>query len=405
MAVSESTYFLQALCDEAATLGSPRWRPMLGYVARLHERCIHPPCQWLSHPWEEIGPGYCYGPAFGHWDLIHAVLDVTPSEPEHARIQLLNYFANQLDNGMIPGSLWLNGSPRVWDPNAGHPPVWVVAVDQVAPHTDIAFLQQSYVVLQQQIRWFEKHRQAVDGGFFYQDVVDKTWESGIDDGVRFINLPGEPMSCVDATSHMYLLYETSARWATELGHDAASHQQQAERLRDLIQNLMFSKQTGFFHDSWSVSDSRNRCLSHEGIWPIVVGAATNEQAMSVIHDHLLNPKRFFAKHPITSLAMSDARFEMRMWRGPAWNSITYWAALACQRYQQFQAAAQLLEAALDQTSLQFDLTQTIWEFYHPHGQSPQTLERKPASPYNAPCSDYLGHNPMLAMARLFDELT
>lgn len=405
MPVSEKTYQLQALCDEALTLGRPSWRPMLEYVAKLHVRSIHPPCQWLEYPWEEIGPGYCYGPAFGHWDLIHAVLDVMPSEPEHACHQLLNYFANQQDNGMIPGSLWLNGTPCVWDSHAGHPPVWVYAVDQVRGQAGPDFLQQSYAVLQRQIQWFEKYRQAIDGGFYYQDVVNKTWESGIDDSVRFIHLPAEPMACIDATSHLYLLYETASRWATQLGHEAISHQQQAERLRDLIQNQLFSHQTGFFHDSWSVNDPKTRCLSHEGIWPLVVGAATHDQAMSVIHEHLLNPEHFFAQHPITSLAICDQHYTMRMWRGPAWNSITYWAALACQRYQQDHAAVQLLEAALHQTARQFDVTGTIWEFYHPHGQSPQSLARKPTSPFNSPCSDYLGHNPMLAMARGFDELT
>ena len=36
----------------------------------------------FNYEWEEIGPGYIYGPAFGHWDLIHQVLDV------------MNYFHN-----------------------------------------------------------------------------------------------------------------------------------------------------------------------------------------------------------------------------------------------------------------------------------------------------------------------
>jgi len=47
-------------------------------------------------------------------------------------------------------------------------------------------------------------------------------------------------------------------------------------------------------------------------------------------------------------------------------------------------------------------TGTVWEFYHPHGGRPEDLGRKPHTPYNALCCDYLGHNPPIAMARLYD---
>lgn len=396
-------YGLESLREEALQLGKPVWRPMLEYVAQLHERCIHPPCKYLPYPWEEIGPGYCYGPAFGHWDLIHAVLDVVPVEQEHAYWQMLNYFANQQGNGLIPGSLWLNGTLQVWDRQAGHPPVWVVAVDRYNGSSKYALLQVSYTVLQRQIQWFETHRQSVDGiGFFYQDIVNRTWESGIDDGVRFVDAPHDPRACVDATSHLYLLYETASRWADMLGFDTFQYIHKMEQLREYIQSQLYSSETGYFHDSWSVKNPAMRCLTIEGFWPMVVGAATQQQAMSVIHDNLLNPQKFFTPHPLASLAVCDPRFEMRMWRGPAWNSMTYWAALGCVRYGQYEAANMLLEQAVDASAEQYKQTGTIWEFYHPYAESPELLQRKPTSKFNKPCPDYLGHNPMLAMARLYD---
>jgi hypothetical protein len=92
-----------------------------------------------------------------------------------------------------------------------------------------------------------------------------------------------------------------------------------------------------------------------------------------------------------------------MWRGPTWNSMTYWAARGCLRYGRVDAAQQLVEHALDASATQFERTGTIWEFYHPHGGDPQTVQRKPHTRYNAPCPDYLGHNPLIAMARIYDK--
>ena len=86
---------MENLKADARAIGKPAWRPMLRYVAELHERSTHPPRAPFPHPWEEIGPGYCYGPAFGHWDIVHAILDVMASEPQHAADQILNNLAAQ----------------------------------------------------------------------------------------------------------------------------------------------------------------------------------------------------------------------------------------------------------------------------------------------------------------------
>ena len=82
--------------------------------------------------------------------------------------------------------------------------------------------------------------------------------------------------------------------------------------------------------------------------------------------------------------------------------MTYWAATGCIRYHRFDAAKRLLEAALDSSAAVFERTGTIWEFYDPNGGSPEKLERKPQTEYNSPCRDYLGHNPLIAMASLYE---
>jgi putative isomerase len=138
------------------------------------------------------------------------------------------------------------------------------------------------------------------------------------------------------------------------------------------------------------------------MWPFVVGAATAEQARRVIDENLLNPRRFFSTHPVSTVGVEDPLFELRMWRGPTWNSMTYWAARGCIHYGRMDAARLLVEKALDASAAQFARTGTVWEFYHPLCGNPETMQRKPQTPFNAPCRDYLGHNPLIAMARLWD---
>lgn len=396
---------LDSLRAETQELGKPQWRPMLAYVAELHERSIHPPRPPFPYPWEEIGPGYCYGPAFGHWDLIHAVLDTLPAEPEHTRQQIINNLAAQQEDGLVPGAIWMRDKDARWSTRSGHPPVWPVAVQDYVDTTGCdELIGQCYGPLVQQIRWFEKHRQATETGFYYTDILDRTWESGIDEGVRFDEAQPGPHACVDATSHLCLLYETAASWGEKLGASSVLSRQKAAELRGFIQNELYDPESGTFYDIWAARDPAQRHLTFEGMWPIVVGAATEEQANRVVDEHLLNSDRFYTAHPICTVALTDPGFELRMWRGPTWNSMTYWAARGCMRYGRSDAARRLLERALDASALRFERTGTIWEFYHPHGGDPLELERKTHTQYNTPCPDYLGHNPLIAMARMYDAL-
>lgn len=405
------------LVREAAALGKPSWRPMLVYVARLHERATHPPEPPFAYPWEEIGPGYGIGPAFGHWDLVHEMLDELPAWPGHVREQLLNDLGLQLPNGFLPGSVYMPGSPSApmgqrarrthyeFDRGEeGHPPVWVVAAgDYLALHPDPALEADFLDHLVRQIGWFEASRRARTGGFFYNDIVLHKWESGVDDGVRFDRTSADPPACVDATSHVYWLYAYAAQWSRELGRNPEPWQSRAGALTRFIRTRLWDPSSGFFYDSWAAGDPSRQTGAFEGIWPVVVGAATPEQAQRVIEGWILNPRRLFTPHPIATVARDDPRFSLRMWRGPAWNSMTYWAARGCVRYGRPDAARALLEAALDDSAAQFARTGTVWEYYHPEDGHPEALARKPYTRRNQPWPDYLGHNPLLAMARLWAE--
>jgi putative isomerase len=196
------------------------------------------------------------------------------------------------------------------------------------------------------------------------------------------------------------LYDHAARWSRRLGQPHAGWDAKTKALGQFIQQKLWDAESGFFYDSWIVRQRESRHLAFEGMWPVAVGAATRAQAMRVIDEHLLNPQEFFAPHPIPSVALCDPKFELRMWRGPSWNCMTYWAARGCQRYGRGDAARRLLAAALDATAVQFERTGTIWEFYHPRLGDQKTVLRK-ARGRSMPCQDYLGHNPLFAMAELW----
>lgn len=384
--------------------GKSSWQPMLQYVADLHKRSTRPPHLPFLHPWEEIGPGYASSPAFGHWDIVHQVLDVLPHDPAHTKNQILNDLVCQQDDGFLPGTIWMKSGEANWSTLAGHPPMWPVAVDEWTKCSGSNELVEfCYEPLIRQIRWFENNRAAQPDGFFYTDISQRRWESGVDEGIRFDDAPSGNFACIDATSHLYQMCATAARWQKVVGGDSDEFQEKSMRLRGFLQSALFDEESGWFYDEWAMRGSTPRRWALEGMWPLVVGAAEEGQANRVV-ENLLDPQKFFTVHPPSSVAVCEPKFELRMWRGPTWNSMTLWAARGCRRYGFNDEARRLLESALDATARQFARTGTIWEFYHPCGGAPESLARKPDSEWNIPFQDYLGHNPLLAMARMYDEL-
>jgi len=393
-----------ALVKEAEQPGKPAWKPMLLYLAELHGRSVLPAVAHFPHPYESIGPGYQDGRVFGHIDLAHIRLDTVRARPEHVRDQTRNELAGQQQDGLIPGIIQFDKTGKViWKLEKGFPPFWPAAADAyVEVSGDNDFLKECLEALQRQIVWFEAKRAAPGGGFYYLDATTGPWESGVDEGVRYDERPPAAAACVDACSHVYWLYDAAVRWSKALGQPTAVWEQKAKALGQFIQTELWDPDTGFFYDSWTVRRPDRRRLTFEGMWPVVVGAATKGQAKRVIDDHLLNAKEFFAPHPITTVALCEPKFELRMWRGPAWNCMTYWAARGCLRYDHPHAAKKLLEAALDATATQFERTKTVWEFYDPNLGDPKELRRK-NSGRRIPCVDYLGHNPLFAMVDLWRE--
>ncbi len=391
--------------------GKSEWAPMLKYEIDLHKKSTHPKEYPFSREWEEIGPGYWGAAAFGHWDIIHQVMDALVYDKQHGLDQLYNDLENQTPAGLVPGTIWMPGGvsgrkTAIWNTDRyGHPPVWMFAVDDYVKQTgNKAVLKDFYIPLVRQISWFENKRKAEGEGFFYTDILSKEWESGVDEGVRFDEVGMGPWACIDATCHVYKMYEFAVKWSKELGFDTLFFTKRKNEIKAFIQDSLYVVSNKMFYDIWAVKDPSKRHTVYENLWPLITGCATQKQADALIDNFVLDSTQFFTPHPISTVSVSDPKFELRLWRGPTWNSMTYWVARGCLGYGRKDAALKLLERALDMSAMQFGTTGTIWEFYHPYGGDQDILVRKPNEGSPKPSKDYLGHNPLLAMAKLYSDL-
>lgn len=392
-----------ALFAEAEQPEFKPWRTMLHHLAAMHEAALYEnPTSPAPYPLETLGGGYYFNPAFGHWDLIYTLLDSCPAMPEHTLHQLENMLAFQQEDGFMAGAIFFRGEgvPRpYW--YSTFPPVWPLAVDEYTRTAkDDRAVKLCYQPLLKQIKWFENNRKAIDFGFFFKDMIEpKNWESGVDESIRCeVVQERDRFPNIDATALVRLLYDAAARWSAALGLDGSEFARKRDELDSAIQTRFFCDETGFFHDSYLL-DRNIKYRALTAVWALTGGAASEEQANRMIDGSLLDPDHFFTEHPLPFVAVDEPYFQLKMWRGGAWNSITWMAVLGCLRYGRKDAALKIAERVLKYSQLQYDRTGAIWEFYHPFGKSPMEMQRKKA-PWLLPCREYLGHNPLFAYARL-----
>lgn len=378
------------------------WKPLLLATLALCERCIRQPSEAVDHtfphPWLELGPGYVYGPAFGHWDIVHSAFNLVREDPDEAVRQLENDLSLLCDDGRLIGAIFFRNGRREDNGIITHPPLWVFLADELYRlHGNEELLRTCLAALEKQIAWFERERQTADGGFYYHDVhAQRLWECGVDESIRYKDLAPCIKACIDATAHVYALYDHAYRWSVLLGNERHEYGEKREKLGAYIRTRLYSERTGWFYDEFATEEERETVEALDGAWPMVVGACTREQARRVVA-HLMSEELFFTEHPLPMVAVSSPRFKPQMWQGCTFNSFTFWFAYGMYKNGFYDECRRVTERALNATARAYEETGKLWEFYHPAGLSPLACARKPHTPFNTPCSDYVGHNPLLAL--------
>jgi putative isomerase len=384
----------------------PSWVALWREGWALHQRSCRAPIGMLDDIWISAGQGY-HVPAFGHWDIVHSVLDILSYDPALAarQIRLVVRTLRRTD-GRLPGLVRVLANDHgqeelVPDYQYSPPPLWPTAVLPIYHALrDTKFLKIAYEGAGKCLRWYEENRRLPGGLFWFGDCVgDRQWESGYDDCPRWDGLEGrvKPLACADLCGQMGMCYESMAAIADLLGSadEAATWRGHYERLAGLVRNTLWHDDDGLFYDRDTETGGWVRVKTVACFWPMVAGQATAAQVDRLV-EHLGNREEFLADVPVPSVALDDPTFSYDMWRGPTWLSQTYWVMRGLLRYGCKELAGRIGTAALAGAAASLEKNGAILEFHHPSGGSIGELTRKGDA--CGPRRNYIGHNPVHAMA-------
>ncbi|QNI32096.1 hypothetical protein H7849_24380 [Alloacidobacterium dinghuense] len=100
-------------------------------------------------------------------------------------------------------------------------------------------------------------------------------------------------------------------------------------------STLWDNNTGIFLNKDLHTGKFSYRLSPTNFYPMLAKAATPEQALRMVNEHLLNPREFWGQWVIPSIARNDPAFnDQNYWRGRIWGPMNYLVYLGLRNYRE-----------------------------------------------------------------------
>jgi hypothetical protein len=327
---------------------------------------------------------------FWLWDSAFEALGISEFDPGVAEDVIRTVMKPQAHNGFLAHMTNENLKPLTAHSQS---PVfgWVaprIAARDPDENRRVSFVREMKTRGEKYLSWWASERDRDHDGLFEFISQD---EGGWDNSPRmdYVNpivfLPyqgslGEilaaktmPLDAVDGNSWIYLYDRAMAAWSSEL-LDAAGARKwtvKADRLSRRIDETLWDEARGCWLDAYrpkgSPQHTHFEVLTPEIWFPAFAGASRNlARIRRVIEEHLLNPKEFFGKYPVPTVAYDDPRFDLTTpgWKGYVWLVTLYPALPTLFMYGYEDEARELARRTLDMMASQ-DGMKGVWETFDP----------------------------------------
>jgi hypothetical protein len=270
------------------------------------------------------------------------------------------------ERGLIPCMTRANG---LQTKDRSQPPVGSMAVRVLCDlHGETVLAEILFDILLGWNRWFAKYRdwdgylcwgsnpyEPQIGHVLDTKVQNTKWasmlESGLDNSPMYKEVAYDSERNLMALADVGLMsfYITDCKELAELarrtGRDEAAGEleERARRYSEKLQTLWCEK-TGLFLNRRLDNGKFEHRLSPTLFYPLMAGAATQEQAQRMIDEHFFNPDEFWGEWILPSIARNDPMYpEQDYWRGRIWAPMNFLVYLGLRKYDLPKARKALVE--------------------------------------------------------------
>ncbi len=319
----------------------------------------------IERSWAERWGGW----AEGEWDCFFGALLTSLESKAQTDAGVKGILLAQTPTGVVPNV----ASGIGFSPDRSEPPVGAYCVWKIYQRFhDRQLLEWAYPRLKKWHEWWSGNRgdgqpwrdgnrdgllewgsdrgstPSVGGRGYLQAAK---WESGMDDSPMWDHVTYNThtytmdLDDVGLNSLYALSAECLSKIALVLGKDQDARHFSGEytRIKQLMQEKLWNPAAGIYENRyWDGRFSKQ--LSPTNFYPLIAGIATPAQAKEMVDEHLLNPKEFWGKYVIPTIARNNPAFaDQFYWRGDIWGPTNYLVYEGLNRYHYDKVALEYAE--------------------------------------------------------------
>jgi len=369
------------------------------------------PNSCLKYPF--VDPGSIYNGNLWDWDsfwAVYALFNLVDTDPqaavkkaqiiEHAKGNIKNFFAFQLDDGYIPMMIEESELPE--------PYLIMKRKEGVILNMMKPFLCQQIDLISQycqDYQWvecyvdnMERYFHCYEQFYFYENCGLYVWADdvmiGMDNDPATFGRPRFSTANMYLNSFMVKELQAMANIMQALGQEerADYYLDKRQKLIDCIQNECWDPRDKFFYSVDVDIKTRAYDWFHVGLgvfwktlpikiraWtgfiPLWAGFATEEQAAYLV-EHVRDTDTFNSPFGIRSLSRDEKMYDLSAtnnpsnWLGPIWIIVNYVVFRGLLNYGYYDDAKQLYEKTLELLGTDLEKTGTLHEYYVPETGEP-----------------------------------
>ena len=308
------------------------------------------PAGELKH--EGLFPSYNYRGFHGFWawDSWKHAVGLAYYNIDLAKNQMRAMFDFQSEDGFIVDCIFRDTTIEAHNYRDTKPPLSAWAVVKIyEKDKDADFVKEIYPKLKKYHEWWYAKRDHDQDGLCEYGSTDGTviaakWESGMDNAIRFDdskilkNAEGAyslDQESVDLNAYLYAekLYLSELAAAINNLEDEKSYKEEAELLKNRIQQQFYDPEDGWFYDTTLDGKTFIKGEGSEGWTALWTKAATQEQA-DAVKIRMMDPEKFYTKVPFQTMSADHEKFNplKGYWRGPNWLDQSYFGVEGLRNY-------------------------------------------------------------------------
>lgn len=331
----------------------------------------------VSRIWNETWGGYI----IFDWDTYFAALMLALDQKELAYANAIAMTNSLTEEGFVPNVEAAFGAKSF---DRSQPPVGSMCCKLIYDkYGEKWFLEEVYDNLLTWNRWWDTHRN--NRGFLswgsnpHPKGIDKPntkeaamLESGLDNSPKF------DFANFNVNTHMLELTSVGlmglyiadcnylAEMANILGRTddenelLARSAQYSEKLQEL-----WDDDRGIFRDRYLDRDEWSNQFSPANFYPLIAGAATQQQAETMIEKFFMNPDEFNTEYILPSIARSSHAFQDNdYWRGRIWAPMNFLVYMGLRNYDLPEARKMLVNQSLELILKEWRENRHVYENYN-----------------------------------------